>query len=95
MDEVENLSIMRAMSKPCYILACYTVVSEKRKYSGKGYDNCNCCQTGYAPNDKHPPPSITKAMKDIVDSHNCPNNANYTPVSGCVQHEECHDPIFW
>ena len=27
LDEVQNLHVLRAMAKPCYVLTCYTVVA--------------------------------------------------------------------
>ncbi len=84
-DEVFNMHVLRAMSKPCYVFTCYTVVSDvarkllKKKQRNENGDvgrECGC--------------------DGEVHRGHCPDNrVRFDPKLGCLEHPACNDPIFW
>jgi hypothetical protein len=88
-DEVQSLHVLRALSRPCYVLSCYTVVTtaKKFKFLRVADSECKCCKIG-----------ITTTFRDfsnsIVNYHFCPNNDNYLPEECCNIHPECNDPVY-
>ena len=78
-DDLKQLKLLRIMSTPVYIMACYVTTlemsnvcsNEKRSY------NCSC---------------ISDTFKE--DFHYCPGNKKFTISHFCRQHIECNDPIY-
>ena len=98
-DEVEELRILRAMSRPCYILGQFTVVHES--YKSKNGGKCPGCEPIPYDNKQHNNNnnnSISNSseveLTSLVDIHLCPHRVKFIPASGCADHPACSDPVF-
>ncbi len=92
-DDVTNLHIMAAMSKPCYLLTCYSVANNKIRQCGEHVCNSpNCTCKGSLRLDTVD--AVNPQFKDN-DNHCCPQAKNYKPELGCKHHLPCNDPIYW
>ena len=85
LDEVQNLHVLRAMAKPCYVLTCYTLVASPTLGEA---EKCNfvCCRPALG--------FMTFAKSRICDDHNCPLSPDFAPNSACTRHPECNDPVY-
>ena len=78
-DELNELQILKMMSTPCYIIACYMTALETSKVL-EDFDSsyvCTCESDG-----------------ESTDFHYCPGNKNFKPSVNCTSHIECSDPIY-
>ena len=85
LDEVQNLHVLRAMARPCYVLACYTVVASPTLGEA---EKCNflCCRPALG--------LVTFGQSMICDDHTCPLSPDFAPNSACTRHPECNDPVY-
>ena len=85
LDEVQNLHVLRAMARPCYVLSCYTVVASPTLGEA---ERCNyvCCRPALG--------LVTFAKSMICDDHSCPLSPDFAPHSACTRHPECNDPVY-
>ena len=78
-DNLNELKILRMITKPVYIMAQYVATLESsynKKEMARDY-SCNC---------------ILGQEND--DFHFCPAHSKYMPSSFCRHHIECNDPIY-
>ena len=86
LDEVQNLHVLRAMAKPCYVLTCYTVVASPTLGET---EKCNfvCCRPALG--------LVTFAKSMICDDHNCPLSPDCAPNSACTVMSSVHAEGFF
>ncbi len=85
-DEVKSMHILRAVSKPCYVLTCYSVASDAYRQSNGVCEiaSCGCRRQKLK----------TQMMSLITENeHDCPDSREFRPAADCVRHPECNDPI--
>jgi len=100
-DEIKQLHVLRAMSRPCYIFCCYQAVSEAAKvgkHEAECFNSACDCHGGVTrPFERSPSPvgGFNGVMAGQVTSdHHCPDSPKFTPKYGCTDHPACNDPIF-
>ena len=78
-DNLNELKILRLMTKPVYIMAQYVATLELAEVISNDAGNykCNCIFEQNEP-----------------DFHFCPAHPKYMPFSFCRKHIECNDPIY-
>ena len=78
-DNLNELKILRMITKPVYIMAQYvaTLESSDNKKKMVGDYRCNC-----------------SLEQENDDFHFCPAHSKYMPSSFCRHHIECNDPIY-
>ena len=79
-DHLNELKILRMMTKPVYIMAQYVATLEASKVLNDETGEYHCdCHTG----------------QGEVDFHYCPASVKFMVSNFCEQHIECNDPIFF
>ena len=97
-DEVNELNILKMMSEPCYILACYECVFDKYL---KNIIKNDVGQVQYVSGVARRLYQYVSHLQRQVShyctcssEHHCPDNPNFIPSMECDNHLECNDPIF-
>ena len=79
-DHLNELKILRMMTKPVYIMARYAATLEASKVLNDEIGEYHCdCHTGQGED----------------DFHFCPASVKFMVSNFCEQHIECNDPIFF
>ena len=100
-DNVPYLQILCAMSKPCYILTCYSIASKERMSKiNKHCDLPNCdCRPNQAINRRTPAIRAQQQQQEVAfhfsEDHRCPDSKDYRPCLGCRDHTACNEPLLW
>ena len=90
-DEVYRLHLAKAMSKPCYIIACYTTL-HKQKVSSVSHKRLNDVRSQSIWRSG----SLKNLSSLINPDHNIsdPLDDGFRAAPDCRIHSECNDPIF-
>ncbi len=101
-DQIYTLFLLKMLSRPSYIFACYNIVAE-----GKDIENeekqviCECenrPQVGKSAAGGRMRMGLNEVMMSMATGddvfHYCPSNEKYSPHPDCVHHMECNDPIY-
>ena len=88
-DEVYKLYILRAMSKPCYINACYLTVQERNSNRAMYSRNVSKVSTLRSTSSK-------ASLGTMCSKHFMidPQDEDFKADPNCSVHYECNDPIF-
>ena len=96
-DEIAELTVLKAMASPSYIVGCYMVVQDARNLAEAKDDmfqGCECHQ-------HHKSQKANKGLKSLMayevsqeTFHFCPAHPRFVPNMDCRRHLECSDPIY-
>ena len=105
-DEVNDLNILRLMSKKSYIVSCFEAVVEAKMAAASISDHksdCRChtfvdgtlSSKDIEENDDNENHLMTdRKMNEDLEFHYCPAHENFKPNMHCTEHVECNDPIY-
>ncbi len=106
-DQIYNLLLLRMMSRPSYIFACYMVVAEKWDLEADDLEErpviCECPirqpPPGHSKSSRRRRMGLNDVMAAMVTSdddvfHHCPASEKYSPHPDCAHHMECNDPVY-
>jgi len=96
-DEIKQLHVLRAMTKPCYIFSCYVEVSKANIGKNGSLPECisSMCDCHGSRAARSTPGGLNLMLAgEVSGDHCCPNSIRFAPKYGCTNHPACNDPIF-
>ena len=88
-DEVYKLHILRAMSRPCYIMACYITVQERSSIRAAYSRNSSSIIKRETSKFSFGTSSSLSSKHESID----PQDPDFQADPNCFVHYECNDPI--
>ncbi len=105
-DDIYAIRILRMMSVPAYVFACYAVAADDRDLGGKMEVACECVgmpsrskvftynnSSSVMTVDEKEEQSFAGNTRESV-IHYCPGSTRFKPRDDCPHHLECNDPIY-
>ena len=98
-DEIYRLHLARAISRPCYLIACYVTVKETKpetplKWTGETVrGHHSFFSQEYIRNLS----KLSTSMGSLAQENHAqadPMEKNFQAVPDCRTHHECNDPVF-
>ncbi len=101
-DQIYNLFLLKMMSVPSYIFACYMVAAERRDIEDEERTIICECEDGRLKRKKDSSKRVGRmCLNDVMAVatgddifHHCPASEKFSPHPDCVYHMECNDPIY-
>ena len=96
-DEIFRLHIAKAISRPCYMIACYTTVQETQTQSQLRVKRSNDLRKGsflFSTENIRKISSSLAALSQADHLQADPLENNFRAVPDCRVHHECNDPMF-
>ena len=97
-DEIYRLHLARAISRPCYLMACYVTLSLSHKKTEPalklGAELARSSPSLFSPDYLR---NLSNSVASLaLDSHSQadPLEKNFQAVPDCRTHAECNDPMF-
>ena len=96
-DEIYRLHIAKAISRPCYMIACYTTIQEARTHSQLRAKRSYELRKGSFLFSTEKIRKISSSLATLSQTDHLqadPLENNFRAVPDCRIHHECNDPMF-
>ena len=96
-DEIYRLHIAKAISRPCYVIACYTTIQEVGNESHRRTRRNNDLRRGSFLLSAEKIRKISTSLTTVSYSDHLladPLDQSFRAVPECRVHHECNDPMF-